>query len=559
MSDTSTIAVVGSDGIAPVYDPTARWCWWELGEIYQLNGPGKGKYVPKVNDYVNDAATCTFYRVSNIDPVTLEATLVEIKPSSMSTTLSVTDVLLGVNASTNPETYRLYVDKTTTPYVLNVEGRLQYNGSRCAYGTLFRGTDVSQSSGIKISGLYDAAGNFQTNNIPFEVVAADSHINYAEKSWIPCYTLMDLQDGEIVTAVAYASNGAVISRSQLLVVNTAAIRGVTDAQRYVTGISLDCPWVSSTDDTQISYPLNLPMSALAAVGVVHYSDGSSMKLPIDNTKFTLEGIDQTVSTIVNSTVKLALRYSLSADETTNGAVLQNDKYLVKPYTMNIVDSNPSYTVKLFAYPDWVDSVNGYRMKFFMMNLDRNLWYDVTNLVGFSPSSGTFNPLLYGYLQQKSVTLSLRAISGAFKAFNHTQVIDINLLSAPSGRATAWNMTMSDGADPLYGAGLVALKQGGLNNIVKIDCGFTNLTDWLQAVYYSTGPLVDVTKEVKAPTPTHFAIMYNGNSVEYTIDQWNTTLNIGFNVPDSKNIYIRFFKRTASGDLQLSIAGMMVSQ
>lgn len=559
MSDTSTIAVVGTDGIAPIRDTTNRWCYWALGEIWQ--GPkyaGAGKYIPKVNDYVKDPLTDTDYIVTNIDPVTLIPTLVEKTPNNMSTVLSTNDVLLGVDSSFNPETYRVYIDKTTFPYVVNVDARLKYNGSRCAFGVLFLGTDTS-ASGTKFSAIYDANGNFITNNVPFEVIAADSHINYAEKSWPECYTTADLPDGELITAVAYNADGAVISRSQLMVVNTAAIRGATDAQRYVTAISLECPWLSATDDTIISYPLNLPMTALAGRGKVHYSNGDTLELPIDGTKFSLEGINQTVSSIINSNSGLMLRYILSADESTNVALSNNNRYIDRAYTLRIVDSNPSYTVKLFGYPEWIDAVNGYRMKFFMLNLDRNLWYDVSALVKFSPATGTFNPLLYGYLQQKSVTLSLKDISGAFKAFNHTQVLDINLLSAPSGRDTAWNVTQSDGADPLYGAGLVAIKQGGLNNIVKIDCGIAAQADWLQAVYYNTGPLVDITKEIKAPMPTHFAIMYNGSSTEYTLDQWNSTLNIGFNVADSANIYIRFFKRTASGDQQLAIAGMRVSQ
>ena len=48
------VAVIGTDGSVPIYDPDARWCIWEKSEIW-LGTTGLKKYIPKVRDWVIDA------------------------------------------------------------------------------------------------------------------------------------------------------------------------------------------------------------------------------------------------------------------------------------------------------------------------------------------------------------------------------------------------------------------------------------------------------------------------------------------------------------------------
>jgi hypothetical protein len=239
-------------------------------------------------------------------------------------------------------------------------------------------------------------------------------------------------------------------------------------------------------------------------------------------------------------------------------VSSDGKYITKPYEIEVVNPNNAYNVKLFGYPVWINSATGYVMRWFLLNLDRNVWFDVTPYVKYAENTGTYNPKLYGYLQQKSVFLNLRDVSGGFKPYIHTQMVDINLLTEPAADTTPWKMTQSTGIDPVYGVGLIAKKQGGLNNLLKINCGLTDQTEWLKQVYLNTAPMIDLFKEVNPPTPTHFVLSYGATSVEYTLDQWDQMVNVGADIPDFGTIFIRFIKRTAQGDLQLSIAAMIVA-
>ena len=56
--------VIGSDGMSPIYDPDARWCIWELSEIWD-GIAGNKKYVPKVNDYALETS-CGFPSAMNL-------------------------------------------------------------------------------------------------------------------------------------------------------------------------------------------------------------------------------------------------------------------------------------------------------------------------------------------------------------------------------------------------------------------------------------------------------------------------------------------------------------
>lgn len=555
---TGTTGVVGQvDGIVPVYDPTGRWCIWNINEVFQ-GSVGSRRYVPKKDDYVIDPATYTMYIVMSVDPITLLSELKEIRPANMSFGFTETDILFGVGPGTQADTYRVYLDKSVTPYVLAVDARLKIAGSLTAYAKIFKGA-VLGSTGEVISRVYDASGNILSDQIPLEKVALDSHDNYAIKIVSVCYTLADLADGEVVTAVIYDDAGHVVSKRQLLVENTAFIRSVNADQKYVSHISLETSFLSPTLSHVIEFPLNVPLTALNLIGVVHYSDGSVLRLPVDGSKFKLFGIDQYVSTIIGQKLDLALSYTLAENEVAYGAVVGDQRYVTEAYSIQTIDANNSYSVKLFGYPIWLNEALGYEMHWYLFNLDRNVYFDVTPFVRFAENTGVFNPKGYGYLQRKAVTINLREVAGTFKAFTHTQLVDIILHAPPNNTDTAWLVSHEAASErPLYGDKLYAIKKwNGQNHTLNVGSALLTQEAWLSEVYSRTYPLIDRFKETTPPVPTHFEVIYGVNKVQFPIDQWNTAFALTFDLPANATIFIRFFKRMATTDLQLSMAAMIV--
>lgn len=554
MTATNATGVVGVDGQSPVYDPSARWCIWGYNDIY-LGASGNSKYVPKVNDFVIEPTTFTTYIVLSLDPITLIPTLKEIRPANMSFSFTETDVLFGVGPGTQSDTYRAYLDKSTLPHVLAIDARLKVNGSMVNYAKIFRGSSLG-SNAIVISKVYDSQGMFVSENVLLETVAIDSHTNYAVKSVPPCNIVEDLPDSEVVTAVFYDTNGNVVSKRQLLVENTTFIRPLNASMKYVTHIALKSPFMSPTGDNSIDYPLNVPLNALNLIGQVYYSDGSILELPVDGTKFSIFGLDQFTSSIIGQQVGLVLSYSLSENEASYAGVGALSKTITEAYTLRTINPNNSYTVKLFGYPFWIDDVTGYQMRWWMLNMDRNVFFEVTNYVNFDQNTGPFDPKGYGYLQRKNVSLNLRDVSGAFKPFIHSQLVEIVLNGNPQVNVNPW--TVSNDPSPkhnLFGPGLAVKKVS--DTVINLSNGFNILGDWLQNVYLNTYPLINPSTEVNPLTPSHFVLTYNGVDTEYNINTWSNDLTLSEVVYLTKTVTLRFIKRTSSGDLQLAVAAMMI--
>ena len=547
-------SVVGTDGNVPIYDPQGTWRWWSINEVY-LGEIGSHKYVPKVLDYVIDPLTYVVKIVDHLDPVTLIPTLREIRPAHMSFVLSETDVLFGVGPGTQSDTYRIYLDKSVTPHIFAVDMRLKVAGTMSSYAKIFKGAALSDDGNV-ISKVYDNNGNFISENVPLELVAIDSHVNYSIKAISVCHTTEGLVDGEIVTAVIYNDQGHVVSKRQLLVENTSFIRSLNASQKYISHISLETPFISATMDHVIEFPLNIPINALNIMGVVHYSNGDTLKLPVDGNKFKMFGLDQYVSTIIGQKLDLVLSYSLSAEEVSYAGITSDGHFITEPYSLLTINPNNSYTVKLFGYPKWIDSENGYVMHWWLFNLDRNVYFDVTPYVTFSQNTGAFNPKGYGYMQKKAVSINLRDISGAFKPFIHTQLVEIILNGEANELDTPWTMMHeSISSRPLYGVGLYAKRINNL--IINLASGMTSIDVWKERVYTHTYPLLDRTVEINPPTPTHFIVSYSNTSVEFLMSDWNQDLNMGIDIPLYGTVTIRFIKRGVNSDMQLSISAMMV--
>ena len=556
MAEISTLGVVGLDGVSPVYNPEGKWQLWSIDDIWMGTGPGKHRFVPKVKDYVIDPETSSTYIVDFIDPVTLIPTLRDKRLVSTSYTLSETDLLFGVGPGNQLNTYIVYLDTSVTPHVLAVDARIKIPGVESSYAKIFKGP-VLGTEGRVLSKMYDNSGNFVSENVPLEICAIDSHINYSIKVPKVCYCTEPLLDGDIVTLVAYSSQGHVTYKRQLRIENTAFIRDVNASTRYVSHISLRSPFLSTAETNTLNFPLNVPANAFNLKGVVNYSDGSELELPVDGTKFSMLGLNQFLSSIPGQKVKLVLSYKLGNNEVAYGAIAPGSKMVVEPYDLVTTNQNNSYSVKLYGYPEWVNATVGYRMRWFLFNLDRNISFDVTDKVQIA-GSDPFDSFADNYTQRRTVYVNLRDVSAIFKPFVHSQVVSVVLRKAPQLEPTPWTMLQEDsvGHEP-YGIATSAKKVPGRPTDIKIKCGCTTLEEWKQKVYLKTYPLLDRTVESSPLEPTHFEIMYGTYKAEYPITDWDQTFTMNKNIPVGSTVYIKFIRRTTMTDLELSIAGMMV--
>lgn len=554
----NTDGIIGTDGYVPVYNPNGLWKIWELSEIF-LGKAGKNKYVPKLQDYVVDSATFTTYIVHALDELTLIPTLVEIRPANMNYSFTESDILLGTGPGTQADTYRAYYNKSTNPATLTVDQRCWVGGSMSSYAKIFKGPVIP--GGLVISKIFDNSGKMVSQNVPLEQMQIDNHTNFTRKTLATCGVTDELIDGEILTIVFYSDNGIVVSKRQVIVEESTFITDLSASKKYVTHISLKSVFLKESDPDVISFPINLTMQALNLFGVVHYSDGSTAEFPVDGTKFTMLGLSGVLASREGLSFGLVLVYKLADTETGIASSSWRENKITKAYRLETVNPNNSYSVRLFGYPFWQDALSGYKIRWWLYNLDRNLSIDVTDKVQFSSATGGFDPTAYGYVQSKNVFINLKDVSPAFKAYVHAQAFSAILYDPLLGDFSRWTVVNagSISQDPNYGTGLHAKIVTLADTTKKINLSneFTKQEDWLQALYYNANPL-QTNSEVKPPEPTHFYVGINDEETDaIAIANWNKDIAHVQQLIRNKTITIRFTKQTVSTELELGMSALML--
>jgi hypothetical protein len=303
----------------------------------------------------------------------------------------------------------------------------------------------------------------------------------------------------------------------------------------------------------------VPLNGLNLTGRVTYSDGSYREYPVDGTRFTIFGFDGYLATIVGQRINLVLKYNLQPNELSYDLTTVNPAQISVEYQAVTLNVDGSYNLKLFGYPVWIDDVNGYRLEWFLYNLDRNIKYNVTPYVVINTDYRPFNPTLYGVVQRLNVSINIQNANGAFKSYIHAQVIDIVLNKRGVERPNNWTVGYSPDQLPRYGVDTFATAYYINTNQwrVRLDCEAADFATWLDRVYARTEPLYDNSTETGPVEPNWFSLTIGATTTEYPISQWNNEFIFNGTIQNNVTVYVRFFKRTNETDLELAMAGMIL--
>ena len=541
--------------IVPIFDPNRGWKMWLRSEIY--TGSGTGQYVPNVDDAVWDWTQGT-YRVIAVDQTTGLSELEEwVEPTDNGAGDNV-DVILGVGPGEQSESFRLYIDRSSIPYTMAVSSYLHVYGSQNTHVKLFKGTEIG-AEGVVISAFYDNNGTFLGENIPLELAETQATTNHAIKTPMVGSTSQLLEDGEVVTLVAYTATGKPTCTAKLLVLNTAFIRSTDAAMRYITNIAIKSTYLSNSDTTVLEYPINVPISTANIKGVVAYSNGENVELAIDGEKFNLFGLENYIATVLGQRQPLVLSYKLSANEYCYNIPTGQNGRITKTYYASSVKVDGTYAVKLFAFPVWISQAQGYRLEYYLYNLDRDEVYYATPYVVYGSTSGTFEPLTYGVAQTLNIQIDLNKVNGKFNQYRHAQTVTITLLQPGTESQDNWKIEWAMNSGVSYGAGLAAKIAMVDANIYHLDisCNFNSEAEWLRNVYEYLEPLYDSSSEAAPPIPNYMVLVYGTFRVEKPISLWNQTMVMATALNQGQNVYIEFIKRTPVTDLKLAVGALPV--
>lgn len=543
------IGIVGTDGYTPLYQENAAWRQWSIEEIYR-GEEGLNKFIPKVKDWVCEPETGKMWRVANLDLVTYIPELVPINIFQ--------DVTVNQIIGMSPGNHRVYYDRSITPHTLAVDSFMRVYGSENSYARIYKGEAIDPDK--IISRRYNNSGMFIGHDIPLELTAFNSHDNYAIKNIPTCNTDTNLVDGEVVTVVTFSSSGKVLARTTCIVDETTYVSQAFAEQKYITAIFLRSTFINDMNDKDINFPVNLNIQSFNPIGVVQYNDGSQQEYPIDGDKFSLWGLEDFTSTIIGHKVPLTLRYRFGPTEVGLSTVNNDGYFATAPYNLIVSSPNTSYSVKLFVYPVWVDSVTGYKLKAFLCNLDRNIAIEVTNHLTLAMNSPAFNPIGYGITQRLIFSVNLGNISSIFNYFIHIQTVDI-VLRAPAHDTVAptlWEVASQVPAiGGMFGTRLKAIVDAPTRKKVWIFSDIDTEQEFIDRMYKLSIPLHNPVTEIGPLNPTHFEVSYLNEKVLVPIANFKNHIQFTNMVAEHSNVDVVFIRKIGETVLKLSAVSLPV--
>lgn len=539
----SNVTVQGSDGQKPNYDPNALFRIWDKGVLFM--GPtdvALGKWVPKIFDYAIDLTINKWYQVIDVDQVTLTPTFRALDDEE---TAGLETILVGTGDQ--PKTMIAHFDTNQLPYSLSLDSRHYINGSENTYARVFRGSDVSPAGEV-ISAVFSGQ-TYLDDKIPLEMTKYDSHdITVLAEKYVPTFnTNAMLKNGEVISVVIYSATNIITGIKRFKVNHGANVRPVNASQKYVTGIALRSVFLNSNDPYKLDFPLNAPIGALNVWGVLTYSDKSEKVLPVDGTKFKLDGLEKFVATRPGQRVPLVLSYRLDQGEFASGAISVDGKRITEPYSLVTTTENGLYSPTLFGFPRWDEAAGAYVMRWWLMDLNRLTLFDATNYVQYNQSSEQFNGTKFDAMQFLSIRVRLSEVSASLPSWIHTQTLYVKLYNPlaqvrPQGK---FEVGQENVAGEFFGEGMSARVNTINQNNFEVNLGnnLSTLNEWLDKMYYKAKPIYSLYRESAPPQPTHFTVINDqGNIQTFPLSQWNRSFKIFTNLQAKGNLIIRWDKQ-----------------
>lgn len=545
--------------IKPIVDQYRGFRNWNYKELY-LPEETTGQVVPNIDDMVIDWDSNTISRVISVNYANNTFTLI---PTSLGKTSGYTtdNVLTSSGPGEISEAFRIYVNTEVTPHTLNFDSRLRLFGTEVAYVKVFRGTKVTVDGDV-MSAIFNSSNVKTSENIPCELIVTPSAENYGMKTPTSAWASDTVNDGEILTVVAYSVKGDVCSISRMVAVNTNVIRTINQEAKTITNIDLVSSYLSSTDLSLLQYPLNMPIQSDMMQGRVTYSNGDAALLPIDGTKFKILGIDSFIATEVGQTFNLQLVYTLSDGEYANDVSAPlPERVLKQPYRIQTIESDDAYMLKLFFVPVW-DNINSkWVLNYYLYNIERSQIIDVTAYIEVGSQSAAFDGTKYDAPQNLTVSLNMTSLGTSYKYYRHVQTFTIQLYT-PGNNSLAsnyWYIRYTN--DTLYGQGLTARITADPESVtdwrVDVSNGYSIVKEWLDKVYSVLSPLYYPSVESAPPDPTHVRVRI-GNSWMREIeiaDILNPITGVNASVAQGQPVRMEFFARTTVRDQELALASL----
>ncbi len=539
---------------------------WLIDQIYVgPTGPAAAKYVPNVNDKVEDWNSGITYRVTFVDINSGLSTLEVWNPPNMPDT---EDRFLGTLPHYIYSVFMLYVNTGLTPHPCAVDNRVRIFGTEATKCKVFVGIDLTDAGQV-VSRRYNELDEFLGEDIPL-ITVKDTPEETIKVPDIFYTNISDMANGESCTLVAYNDDDVVVYLCRLIVVNTNFIREIDSSKKYITNIYLETTFGKTLSTDVVQVPSNVILADIQKHGVVVYSNGEKERFPVDGTKFALGGLNDFMPTVPGARIPMSLVYNLAPNEVNNMIISSFNNAIIKDMWIECLSPDGAYGVKLFVIPVWQNTTSNYRLEYYLYSLNRDTFYQVTSLVEYANDSPGFDADLLGVAQTLGVSIDLSSISGTFVPYRHVQTFTVILKALGNSldfEQTRWEIIYENGQNPKAGAGWFARKLADMDEAgfsVDISCGALSTQEWLNKLYWPSKPIYNLSTEgLSNITPTHYRIRTSLEADD--VYQAETPISLGITaqtiplgvMPDGEVVFIDFVKKVNTHYLEMATVGLPI--
>lgn len=524
---------------------------------------GTGKVVAKEDDLIWSFELNRMFRCSRTDYTTFVNDLTTWNYNNGGGA-TVVDPFLGVSGGANSHPWRAFLDTRVFPHRLAICSRYRTFAQEAASIRLFRGINTTDTGEV-ISAFYNQNSEYVGDKIPLVLVATNDVNNRTTKAPAMGYTTKsNLKNGDLITLVEYNDQNAVVDTCQLTIHVTNAMRLPEYNDKRIQGIELISPYLSKTEPNVLEVPINSTVATLMLKARVTFTDGSVRESEgiggeSSEGRFKLIGIDYWSPRVAGDAQELMLIYHPSDDEysylqgeTANGTVFE-------PYRIKAMPVPNAYNLKVFAYPTWLNDLQGYGLEFWLYDMNREIGRKLPTGAVTLADGYLFDGLDYTRVQHLQVGVKLSVVDPAYGEHVHVQNVMVNLIRPGGARNGNWKVKFATNQAEYYGDTLEALVSSGLGGVSTIDLrnGQATEDDWLNLIFYRTSPLYDTQTETKAPRPTHFVLTTRNRSVEVPMAQWASAISFVNDLSEGQTVYLKFVRKLADTTLQLGVAGIPI--
>lgn len=538
-----------------------RFRTYDISEIYL--GDGGGVIVPNVGDMVVDKLVGIYF-VTSIDPNPEDPRpALELKQrfnNSSSFDAGNSSLITAFSLYDPTAATVVFVDPSVVPVTATIDERWR-SFVDASHGVLFLGTDVSAETGIVISALYNESGNFVSNDIPYETVSLDAPTVKRPKTF---NLTQEVKSGQVVTLVDYNAVGDVVGKRPFLIEHSSFIRPSNDSSIQLTGFTLNSVLMDPNDANRILNPINTPLDTSTFSITLNYSDGSKVEnVPINGSKVVMHGVENFNSSQAGRPSRVAVSYYPSETEPFIGQNTSSNKHITNVYLLANVVSNTSFSLKLFVVPEYVSITSGYKLNWYLANLERDLFVNVTDMVTATVRNQggvTFNGKMYGETQTLDASLVMdNVLPGLYPGHVHTQRLDLVLNVPGTVEASPWTVDYVMDGNYILGNGEHVSFSTAYPGTFNLKNQFTEFNEWLYELYNLSTPLFDPDVEETEPDPTHVVVRYGNAEVEVPISEWDQNHKLPDGAPEvvaDKTVTLKWITRTGDGDLVHAVTGLI---